>query len=157
MNRPTGVTVLAVLNFIGAGLEVICAIVAFLGGAFLATYFANMAARSGGGTTGAGLGAAIGVAFGVVFLIMAAISATVGYGMWNLKEWARILQLIFSALAALGQAVGVLRSLFHFAMGGLLLHLIILGINAWIIFYLIQPHVKAAFAQGPAMQTAAGD
>jgi hypothetical protein len=157
MNRPTGVTVLAVLDFIGAGMGVLCGVLMFLGGAFLGAYFANIAQRSGGTAAGAGVGAAIGIMFGIVFLVMAAVSGVVGFGMWNLKEWGRILQLIFAGLGALGQAFGVLSSLFRFRVGGLLLHLVFLAINAWIIFYLIQPHVRAAFAAKPPMQAAMGD
>jgi hypothetical protein len=156
MNRPTGVTVLAVLNFIGAGLEIICALLMFVGGAFLGTFLSQMAANSGR-AAGAGIGAAIGIAFGIVFIVMAAISAIVGFGLWNLKEWGRIVEIVIGSLGALIQAIGLLGSLSHFRMGAILWNLTWLAFDAWIIFYLVQPHVKAAFAQRPSMQAAAGD
>lgn len=156
MNRPTGVSVLAVLNFIGAGLEIICALLMFVGGAFLGTILSQMAANSGR-AAGAGIGAAIGIAFGVVFIVMAAVSAIVGFGLWNLKEWGRIIQLVIAGLGALIQALGLLGSLARFRMGAILWNLVWLAFDAWIIFYLVQPQIKAAFAQRPPMQAAAGD
>lgn len=156
MNRPTGVTVLAVLDFIGAGIEVLGAIGMFIGGAFLGTILARVAARSGGAALGAGAGAVIGAVIGVVFLFMAFLSGAVGFGMWNLKDWGRILQIVFAGIGAAFQALGFLASLFHPRVGAMLWHLIWLSFNAWIIYYLIQPQVKAAFAQPGPMQQAAG-
>lgn len=157
MNRPTGVTVIAVLNFIGAGICILAAIGMFVGGAFLATALASMAGRSGGGAAGAGVGVAIGAIAGVFCLFMALVAGVVGFGLWGLKEWGRILQIIFSAIGALLQAFGLLGSLVRFHFGGVLWNLMWLGVDAWIIFYLIQPQIKAAFAQGQTMQAAAGD
>ena len=156
MNRPTGVTILAVLDFIGAGIEVLGAIGMFIGGAFLGAILARVAARSGGAAIGAGAGAAIGIALGVVFLFMACISGAVGFGMWNLKEWGRILQMVFAGIGAAFQALGLLASLLHPRLGAMLWNLIWLSVNAGIIYYLIQPQVKAAFAQPAQMQQAAG-
>lgn len=157
MNRPTGVTILAVLDFIGAGFGVLGALMGFVGGAFLATFLSRMAARSGGAAAGAGFGAALGIAFGIVFLFCAAMAAVIGYGLWSLKEWGRILQIVFAGIGALLQVLGVLGALVRFHMGALLWNLIWLGINAWIIFYLVQPQIKAAFAQRSPMQAATGD
>jgi uncharacterized membrane protein (DUF2068 family) len=98
---------------------------------------------------GAGLGAAIGAAFGIAALIGAAVSALLGWGMWSLKEWARILQIVFSGLGACVQALGVLASLTHFRVFAMVWNLFWLAVNAFIVYYLIQPQVKAAFAQRP--------
>lgn len=156
MNRPTGVTVLAVLDFIGATIEVLGAVGMFIGGAFLGAILSRVAARSGSAAIGAGAGAAFGIAFGVAFLFMAFISGAVGFGMWNLKEWGRILQIVFAGIGAAFQALGFLVSLIHPRVGAMLWNLIWLSFNAWIIYYLIQPQVKAAFAQQGPIQQAPG-
>ncbi len=154
MNRPTGVTVIAILDFIAAGFEVLCAIGMFVGGAFIGGILASMAGRTGG--TGAGVGAVIGAALGVVFLVFASISGLVGFGLWSLKEWGRILQIIFSAIGALFQVLGLLGSMVHFRVGSMLWNLIWLAFHAWVIFYLVQPEVKTAFAPRAAYQAAPG-
>ena len=70
MERPTGVTILAVLGFIATGLLVLAALVVLLGGAMVA----NMAARPGMGMI-AGIGGAI---IGVALLGFAVLYAVVG-------------------------------------------------------------------------------
>jgi hypothetical protein len=69
VQRPTGVTILAVLDFLGAGLSVLVAIAGFLGATFLGAIISQAASQSGRAGMGAGLGAVIGAAFGVAALI----------------------------------------------------------------------------------------
>lgn len=155
MQRPTGVTVLAVLDFIGAAFWLLMAVGGFLGATFLGAIISQAAARSGGGTIGAGLGAAIGVVLGIFGLIFGGIAILMGWGMWSLKEWARILQIVFAGIGACFQALGILTSLLHFHIFAMMWNVVWLAINAFIIYYLIQPQVKAAFAaRGPAVSYA---
>jgi predicted ferric reductase len=74
-----------------------------------------------------------------MFLI-AAICAALGYGLWKLRKWARILAIVTSALFALHAAAMILAS-----SGAVVWHLFALGINVWIITYLSKPRVKHTF------------
>lgn len=139
MERPTGVTVLAILDFLGA-LILICAGLAFLLGMGIAGAGMMSQAR-GGGAFLAGLGA-IG---GVVFLVFAAISALIGIGLWKLKNWARIVTIVFSGLGILGGLLGLLTALLHFSVFTLVFRLVFIGIYALIIWYMLQPDVKKVF------------
>ncbi len=139
MDRPTGVTVLAILDFLGA-LCLIGAGLLFLLGMGIAGAGMMSQAR-GGGALLAGLGA-VG---GVVFLVFAAISAVVGIGLWKLRNWARIITIAFAGLGVLSGLLGFLTMLLHFSLVGLLFRLVGLGINGLIIWYMLQPHVKQAF------------
>ena len=131
MNRPTGVTVIAVLWFIGAcGLALLACL--FLVGGGMAARFMPPDAH-----IPAGVAAAAGGIVASVVLIFAALYVAIGVGLLQLKEWARIIALVFSALGVLG---GVL-SLFRFSVFGILR----LAICGAIIWYLMQPHVVAAF------------
>jgi uncharacterized membrane protein (DUF2068 family) len=74
-----------------------------------------------------------------MFLI-AAICALLSYGLWRLRKWGRILAIVCSALLSLHAAAMILTS-----SGIFLWHLFALGINIWIITYLLKPRVKQTF------------
>jgi len=74
-----------------------------------------------------------------MFLI-AAICAALGYGLWKIRKWARILAIGTSALLALQAAAMIIGS-----SGAVVWHLFALGINIWIITYLLKPRVKQTF------------
>jgi hypothetical protein len=155
MNRPTGVTVLAVFQFIGAGFCVVLALLMMVGGTFVAAILGN-AARGNGGTAMAGMGAIIGVVGGVFLLILAALYGALGWGMWGLKNWARIVTIVLAAIGACLQVLGLMGSLMHFHIFALLWAIIWLGVDAAIIWYLLQPQVKAAFEGSQPQMRAAG-
>jgi len=136
MERPTGVTILAVLTFLGAAFLALAAIIFLAGGAML-----SQAMASGFGAI-AGVGAAV---IAVVFLVFAVLYVAVGMGMLKLQNWARIVTIILVGLGLLSAAAGVLLSFAHFRLFFLVRELIVLGIDIWIIAYLFRPHVKQAF------------
>jgi hypothetical protein len=137
MERPTGVTILAVLAFIGAGLLILAALGVLLGGAMIA----NMSARPGNGMM-AGIGGAI---IGVFFLGFASLYAVLGVGFLKLQNWARVLAIILCGLGVLLNALGILTGLVHFHPLSMLSQVISLAINLWVALYLLKPHVKQAF------------
>jgi len=131
MERPTGVTILAVLCFVFAGLALLAALaLMFMGG-----MLGQMVESSGMGTMLAGAGAIV----GVVVLIGAALYFLVGFGLWKLKNWGRILAIVFVAL-------GLFSSLSPFQAGVFGWQLFICLLDIWIIIYLLKPHVKQAFS-----------
>lgn len=141
MERPTGVTVLSVLNFIAAGFYLLGALAIFVGGAFLA----SMSRSSGGGAGPMALIAGIGAFAGVFFLIGVGLCLLVGIGLWKLANWARILEMVFMALGILFGLLGLLGSMANFHIGVVVWQLCIIGIEVWILIYLLKPHVKQAF------------
>jgi uncharacterized membrane protein (DUF2068 family) len=90
---------------------------------------------------------------GIVFLIFGAVDVLVGVGLLKLKSWARIVAIVFAGIGACFQVFGLLSSLAHFNIGSFVFTLIILGIQALIIWYLLKPEVKAAF-QAPQVRAA---
>ncbi len=149
MNRPTGVSVLAILLFIGSALLLLIAIGSFVGGAFIGTMIGASARQPGAGAAGAGFGAFIGAIVGVGFLIGSVLNAICGYGLWNLKEWGRMLTIILSAIGLVFAAFSLFVSLIHFHIFGLFFLMIRVAIGLLVIWYLSQPQVKAAFAAVP--------
>lgn len=136
MERPTGVTILAVLTLIGAAFLALAGILFLAGGAMF-----SQALASGFGAI-AGVGAVI---FAIVFLLFAALYVAVGMGMLKLQNWARIVTIILVCLGLASAATGLLLSLVHLRVFFLFRQLIVVAIDVWIIAYLFKPHVKQAF------------
>jgi len=127
MQRPTGVTIIAVLSAIG-GVFGLIASLALLG----------LGAAVGAAT---GLG---GLAFiaGLIVLLYSVLSLALAYGFWTLKPWAWLLGV---GVQVLGVVQAVLQFLNNTTQ---IVSLVIsLAIAAVILWYLYQPHVKAAFGR----------
>ncbi len=139
MQRPTGVTILAVLAFIGAGLLVVGALFSLLGGMLVSTMGASRMGML------AGVGAAV---IAVFLLIAAAVDIVVGVGLWKLKNWARIITIVLTGIGLLGSVLSIISPFGHmhiFLFVFLIRRLIFAAIYAWILWYLFQPNVKQAF------------
>jgi hypothetical protein len=136
MDRPTGVTILAVLSFLAGGLLLIIALGALAGGAVIASVFASLPAS----LVGAGA-----IILAVVCFVFAALYAANGVGLLKLQNWARLLTIVLIVLGLLSAVLGVFGTLAHFRIFLLVRQLIVAGIDLWILMYLYKPHVKQAF------------
>jgi hypothetical protein len=151
MGRPVGVTILAILNFIGAAFCLLGGIAMILGGGFIAT----MLSQQGQGSAGAaGILAGLGAAAGVFIIIIGGVSALVGFGLWKLKGWARIVSIVLFAISGAFQLLGILGTLAHFNLFALIWGAFWVAVDAFVIWYLLKPEVKAAFQQQPMARAA---
>ena len=143
MERPTGVTVLAVL------LMIFAAFAAFAGlGLLVLGLGGGTALQMRGASTGMStMMAGMGVLGGVFLLGLAAASVVLGVGLLKLLNWARVVTLVLVGLGLLFAAIGLLTAVIHFRVALLLWQLIVVAIDAWIIWYLLRPDVKQAFGQ----------
>ena len=147
MGRPVGVTILAILNFIGAAFCLLGGIVMILGGGFIATMMSQQSAGV------SGILAGLGAAAGVFIIICGGLAAAVGFGLWKLKGWARVVSIVLYGISAALQLLGLLGSLAHFNAFAVIWSVFWVAIDALIIWYLLKPEVKAAF-QRPIASTA---
>lgn len=145
MGRPVGVTILAILNFIGAAFCLLGGIGMILGGGFIASMLSQGQSSAGA----AGILAGLGAAAGVFIIIVGGISALVGFGLWKLKEWARVVSIVLYGISAALQLLGLLGSLAHFNAFAMIWSVFWIAVDAFIIWYLLKPEVKAAFQQRP--------
>lgn len=130
MERPFGVTILAILT-------VIDALVFFGLAAFVGVIFSWIGGFVPGALTG--LFAAIAMIISVVAVIFGLIYLFLAWGLWSGKSWAWTITLILTILSLLGSLITV----------GSGVGIVSLIINALILYYLTRPHVKAFFGKGP--------
>jgi len=132
--RPVGVSIIAALIwFVGAlwalaGFSVIG--FTHLGGRWLA----SMSDAEMLGRITSGLGGMLGVGM----LLIAVFYLAVGFGLWNLKSWARVLTLIF---VVLGLLLG-LRSVIEYHH---VFRVVRTAVDAAILIYLFMPEVRKVF------------
>jgi len=143
MARPVGVTILAIIDYLSAVFLILAGLGFVLGGGMVATILSQNSQLSS--QIPAGLLGSLGVGVGIGFFIGAAICALLGWGLWGLKNWARIITIILLVLDALLAVLGVLFSLMHFSIGSIIWNGFWLAIYGLIIWYLLQPNVKRAF------------
>jgi hypothetical protein len=153
MARPTGVTVLAILHYLSAVLLVLGGIGLIFGMSAVGAMIAN--ANGGDNRAGViGFMAGFGIVMGIFLFLGAAITGILGWGLWKLKNWARIVVMIFAVLGAAAQLFPMLISLIKFNPLGIVVAMFWMGIDLLIAWYLFQPHVKQAFSAAPSAMAA---
>jgi Predicted membrane protein (DUF2127). len=133
--RPTGVTVLAILEIIGGIFSLLAAAALFALGALVG----GVGMEMGEELPGLGfLAGALAALLGGVFIITGLVAFLLAYGFWTGKGWAWILGIVFSII---GIVLGVVSLIGNPAsIVGIL-------INIVIIYYLTRPHVKEWFGR----------
>jgi hypothetical protein len=133
--RPTGITILAILAFLAGAFGILGAL-ALLGLGF-GLGFAGVA---GGGLS---------FVFGIVFLALSILYLWIGWGFWNLKRTAWSLGLVVFGAGILISFIELLLG--YASLQGLIVTIIINGI---VIYYLLTPGVKTAFGVEGDLQSA---
>jgi len=131
--RPTGVTILAILAFIGGAFGI-------LGGLALLGIGVAFAGAAGGGLS---------FIFGIVLIVLSALQLWIGYGFWTLKRSAWSLALVVFGASLIVQLIELLLS--YTSITSFVISLVIYGV---ILYYLMTPGVKAAFGVTGSMQEA---
>ena len=137
MQRPMGVTILAVLAAIGGVLGICGSLAVVVGGSFLG--FFGAAAGAAGATAAGG----VIFIYGFVLLALSVAELVFAYGAWTLKPWAWMLGLVLAGLNVVWTLVAVVigwTSLDFTTIIGL-------AINGVIIYYLNTADVKQAFGR----------
>lgn len=134
MNRPIGVTLIAVL-------QLIISIFATLGGLYIFFF------RSGIFTRVSELenvpkNPTLILGFAVILLIVGLIGLLIAYGLFTLKNWAWLTALILNGLSILSSLSAIFSN--QTRKGGDIFALIIAGL---IVYYLMRPEVKRAFGK----------
>ena len=143
IRRPTGVTIIAILNIIGGIIMLIGGIAAATVGALLPSLPLSQSDLEGVPSIFLGAGA---IAIGVILVILGILSFVVAYGLLKGMGWAWTLTLVLSVISIVLNAVSIATGNF----GGI----VSIIISIIIVYYLYRPHVKAFFGKGPALNQA---
>ncbi len=149
--RPGGVTVLALLGMFGGGMMMLLAVI--FGVAALALGGVAATSHSHGSHDWSrdlgGLLAAGGVVLAVVFFVGGLIGFFIARGLWNQRNWARVLYIVscgFSVLSSLLAVVGALTSRQDGAAAAMITTVPMAALYVWIIAYLMKRDVAATFS-----------
>lgn len=138
--RPTGVTVIAMLNFVGAGFIVLY--ILYL--AITKAPLTNLPPELADSPLPPELFRAI---FTGALLFAAALNLVLGIGLLKLHNWARIVVLVFAGIGLFFNVIGVLVAAGRADDSTLFSGLLTIAYNGWIFWYLLQGHVNLAFAK----------
>jgi uncharacterized membrane protein (DUF2068 family) len=137
MQRPTGVTILAILAAIG-GILLLCPSLAAIG---LGGLVGGVVGSQFGVAAGAATGGLVAI-LGVVALVLAVLELAFAYGAWGLKPWAWTLGVAAEIISIVLTLIRLVS--FRGSLGG---EIINLAIAAIILYYLMTPEVKRAFGR----------
>jgi len=125
MNRPFGITLIAILSLINGLFGLCWPTLVFTGSAFLGPVFGM-----------------VGVIAGIFLIVGPLMQLIVSYGAFNLKKWAWYLGLISTGIIVLGVIINIFEGAsFWSAIWGSALSIIIF-------IYLLTPKVREAFGLG---------
>ena len=127
MQRPTGVTILAVLAAIGGVLSILAGL-------------ALMALSSAAATFAISGLSGLAALLGIVTLAIGIGDLVFAYGAWGLKPWAWMLGIAL-------EVAGIVINLLTFSSAAAVSTILSIAIAAGIIYYLYQPHIRRAFGQ----------
>jgi len=132
-NVPTGVKIIAVLDYIGAALLLLLGIGMLIGAGQLSSILAAVPII-GGWISG------FIIVFAIILIALAVLAFFIGRGLWKGQNWARIVSIIFAIIGVVFAVIGMVQ-------GNISGNIISLIINAIIGGYLFFSNdVKEAFA-----------
>ena len=143
--RPTGVTIIAVLFFIGGALVVLSGLLALATPIPVVDPLTSMVASYQ-------------IGIGIVALVAGGLGIATGWGLWTLQDWGRIVAIVLLALGAISNLVSGVSMLVGVNVQGIRLSypgtgvasLFLAGVGGWLIWYLSKPDIAMAFRGGPA-------
>lgn len=141
VGRPIGVSILAVLYFLGAASYSVLLILSFVSPQALSDLLTSLSPGDSGPAMLLSMGRGISVYFAVMIIVIAAVA----WGMWSLRNWARWFTIIITSISLVATLVGVASLTGNFTISGALLELVRIGLCVLVLWYLFTPGVRNAF------------
>jgi hypothetical protein len=138
--RPVGVVLIALYHLLAGLFLVVLGLATLLGRSLFGSAIGGVDRSSFGGMQ---LGAVIGMLGAALFFVMALVALSAAYGMWKMRDWGRVLSLGLAILYVLFTLPAIL--LLHALLGAY--QIVRIAVCIAIIWYLLQPRIKALFRQ----------
>jgi hypothetical protein len=144
MSRPGWGTAAAIYNYIAGALSLLSGI-GLIAASATAMDFMNQLLRVIG-LQGGGAVLIIGIIGGVMYILVGVLEIMCAYGLWGLRNWARITAVVLHGVFALLSLVLVVLLLANGLSGTAIIQLFLFGINMMFIVGLILPSTAEAYA-----------
>ncbi|HET7149745.1 MAG TPA: hypothetical protein VFI73_14760 [Candidatus Nitrosopolaris sp.] len=150
-SRPRGVTIIAILIIIAGVLSLLVGI----GLVVIGPVIMNVSPTSSlGSQIEPQVLGIVFVVFGSILLALGVANLVMAYGLWKGKGWAWTISIIvlfigiaIDIISLSITSVGVFSNTGSSLLGNILSGIVGIGINAFVIYYLYRPHVKAYFGK----------
>jgi hypothetical protein len=133
MGRPTGATVIAIIEGILGVLLSLLALAAIGLGGIAGGIVGSSDVE--GGAAAAGILAGLGFVFGIIALLLAILYFAIAYGVWKGRGWAWMLGVVVSI-------IGVVFGVLGLSAGASISNLVSLALPIVVLYFLWQPDVK---------------
>jgi hypothetical protein len=143
--RPWGVTILSCIAFFNVAFYLVLAVRGMMNVENLRSTIEGMSA----GGTGPMLLLRLGPLLPFYFLLMAILLGALGWGLWTLKNWARLIVLALIGLSLVGAAVEIIHGWPTSDAKGIAVALVRVVIALLTFWYLCLGPVRAAFHAQP--------
>ena len=137
-----GVSLMSILYFVGAGAYLVLVLVAISSRETLRSLLTGLSPQDAGP---ASVLLKLEPMLWLYFAVMAVVVALLGYGMWTLRNWARVVTMAITAVSLLSSGVSFAQILSHISPSTLMLTLLRIGLCLLILQYLWKAEVRAAF------------
>jgi hypothetical protein len=132
--RPTGATVISIIEGILGALGLVAALLLIVGMGVVGGLVGSQADVDNAAGLGA-LFAGLGIVFGIIVLLIAILYIAIAYGVWKGRRWAWTLGVVVSVISIVFGVLGLAGNVSLFS-------LIQLALPIVVIYYLWQPDVK---------------
>jgi hypothetical protein len=140
--RPWGVSLMSVLSFVSAGLYIVLMVLAIFAQDTLRTVLNGLSPQGSGP---APVLLKLEPMLWIYFAIMAVVVAFLGYGLWTVRNWARVVTIVITGVSLLYGVVSLVQLGSHINLSTFLLGLLRVGLCLLVLWYLWRPNVREAF------------
>lgn len=141
--RPWGVSLLAILFFVGVASYTMLTLLTIAAPETLRSVLIGLSPQG----SGPELLLSMGGLLTIYFTIMAIVAGLIGYGLWTLRNWARWLVIVITALSLLAAIAGIVQALNNINPSTLLLGFFRIGLSTLVLWYLWAANVRVAFGR----------